>query len=761
MSTNPTALELSEERLRLALEVTKAGLWDWHIQTGYTYCNPDYYRMLGYDPSEFCPEMKSHFLELLHPEDRDEVMVKIQQHIVSPGHYEVEFRMRDKAGIYHWITSRGQVVEHDAEGNPVRAIGTHVDITERKNAELALLESERRFREMADSAPVMIWMSGLDKRCFYFNKTWSDFRGRTVEEEAGNEFIKGLHPDDLDTSLKIYSNAFNARESFCMDYRLCRHDNEYRWIQDNGRPRFDSQGKFLGYISSCVDVTERKTAEQYFRIMVEASPNALLLVDERGKIIIVNEQLEKLFGYEPNELIGKLVEELVPTDRRHQHVDDREMYLKHPVPREIGKGRTVFGQKKDGSSFPAELGLNPMNIHDRPHVIAAVIDITEQKRAEQALQKSEERLGLALQGADLGLWDWDIPKGTVFFSDQWINMLGYSREEIDPHYEQWARLVHPDDMPGVMATLESHLAGRSQLYEVEHRLLTKEGTWKWVWSSGRVCERDAKGAPLRAAGTHLDISARKDLEMRLRQQQEELLFVQRLTTAGELAATMAHELNQPLGAIAGYLQGISLRFRGVLDENPKLDLALQEILRLSGRAASVVASIRNLARKNEGEWEWLSPHIPIKAALDLLRTELRQRKIKVDYCIAEPLPLVFGQRTLLQQLLINLIVNAMEAMGRVEAGHRCLIIRAGLNDKQEIEMCVCDTGQGIAPEVEGRLFEPFVSDKPSGIGLGLAICRTIVEAHGGRIVAHSVPQEMTIFQVTLPLAGSGSDQHVN
>jgi len=107
--------------------------------------------MLGYDPSEFCPEMKSHFLELLHPEDRDEVMVKIQQHIVSPGHYEVEFRMRDKAGIYHWITSRGQVVEHDAEGNPVRAIGTHVDITERKKIDQALRNSEEQNRMIIEN----------------------------------------------------------------------------------------------------------------------------------------------------------------------------------------------------------------------------------------------------------------------------------------------------------------------------------------------------------------------------------------------------------------------------------------------------------------------------------------------------------------------------------------------------------------------------------------------------------------------------------
>ncbi len=259
------------------------------------------------------------------------------------------------------------------------------DITEEKTAQLNLIESERRFRELADSAPVMIWISGLDTLCNYFNKFWLDFTGRTLEQEFGNGWAEGVHPQDFDVCLETYLTAFEGRQSFSMDYRLRRHDGEYRWIQDSGRPRFDGHGNFLGFIGSCVDVTDRKQAEDYFRILVEASPVAMVLVDDQGRIELANHNLTVLFGYELPELMGQPVEALIPAQLREQHVLERQAFTANPNPRQMGMNRKVLGERKDGTTFPAEVGLSPFEINGSKHVIAVLVDVTERQLSEQKI----------------------------------------------------------------------------------------------------------------------------------------------------------------------------------------------------------------------------------------------------------------------------------------------------------------------------------------------------------------------------------------
>ena len=384
-------------------------------------------------------------------------------------------------------------------------------------------------------------------------------------------------------------------------------------------------------------------------------------------------------------------------------------------------------------------------------------DITKRKQAEKSLRDSEQRLELALMGADLGLWDWNIETGAAFFNDRWANMLGYTLAEVEPHYDGWARLVHPDDMPHVTDVLDAHLEGKTLFYEVEHRLLTKTGEWKWVLSRGKVFERDSHGKAVRAAGTHMDISERKALEERLSQQQEQLCHAQRLTTAGELAATMAHELNQPLAAITNYVGAATLGFSDLLAAQPALQEMMDEVLRLSMRAAEVVQGIRNLVRKQESKPQWVRLHIILDEILSLVRTELTRKQIGLVLKIQTTLPQIWGHRVQLQQLLLNLIPNAMDAMDAPEVSRRTLTLRAKLKREHEIAISISDTGPGIAPEIATRLFKPFVTTKPGGIGLGLPICRTIAETHGGRISAHSVAGRGATFDVFLPV-GEGVER---
>ncbi len=380
------------------------------------------------------------------------------------------------------------------------------------------------------------------------------------------------------------------------------------------------------------------------------------------------------------------------------------------------------------------------------------------QRSLQALTESEQRLGLSLMGADLGLWDWNIVTGAVHYSERWASMLGYTAQEITPDYSGWEQRVHPEDLPRVLKNLDAHLAGVSPCYEVEHRLLTKAGDWRWVLARGKVLERDLAGKPLRAAGTHMDITRQKGLEARLRDKRDKLYHAQRLTLAGELAATMAHELNQPLASLANYLGAASMGYAALLEQHPGLQEILDEAQQVASHAAAIVRNFRLLARGEPGQQEWVNLRDILDEIFFLLHRELEHNDIQWTLETPDGLPCLRSCRLHLQQLLLNLVLNAKDAMTAAEPARRRLKVALRLTQAPAIAIVVGNTGPGLAPAISRQLFKPFFTTKPDGIGLGLSICRTITEEHGGQIKAHALPELGTVFRVTLPI-GPQTDGH--
>jgi len=253
------ALRASEERLRLAQQVARVGSFEWNVQTGVIQWTPELEHIYGLPPQGFAGTREA-WEQMIHSEDRA-VAAQLAHEVLDTGSFDAEWRIIRPDGSVRWVACKASVFKNESD-KPLRLIGLQFDITERKHAEASLRESEERFRNMADSAPVMIWVAGTDRVLNFFNKTWLDFVGRTMEQELNNGWTECIHPDDLDHCIATYISAFDKRETFHIEIRCRRADGEYRWVLCTGVPRFAPDGVFEGYIGSDIDITVLKRAQQ-------------------------------------------------------------------------------------------------------------------------------------------------------------------------------------------------------------------------------------------------------------------------------------------------------------------------------------------------------------------------------------------------------------------------------------------------------------------------------------------------------------------
>ncbi|MDF0675098.1 MAG: PAS domain S-box protein [Nitrospira sp.] len=366
---------------------------------------------------------------VLHPDDLPACMTAWTASLQTGEPYEIEFRLRQAGiGTYRWHLTRALPMRDEA-GRIVKWIGTNTDITGRRQAEEAIRESEERFRVLADTAPVLIWMSGLDKHVSYFNTRWLEYTGRTMEKELGGGWVEGVHPDDVDRCWNIYSEAFDRCEPFELEYRLRKADGQYGWLHESGAPRFLPGGTFAGYHGACIDITARKLAEAELRrvhdeleqrvsertaqlalanrslqdeiaerkyveeavrdselrykLLTEATFDGIAIHDQ-GILIEVNTGLERIFGYGPGELIGRSLWDLVADESRDLVLANMQNGVNGPY--------EAMGRRKDGSTFPGEVVVRPCRYRGKGVRLVAGRDITERKHLEAERFRHTEEL---------------------------------------------------------------------------------------------------------------------------------------------------------------------------------------------------------------------------------------------------------------------------------------------------------------------------------------------------------------------------------
>ena len=745
-------LRTSESRLTLAQSAAHLGVWDRDLRTNVITISGEYTKLYGLAPDQHALTHEQ-WLKLIHPDDRERLRALVREAVEETSIWDTEFRVVWPDGSIHWLLGKGTVFL-DNSGRPVRRVGVNIDITERKQAEAALRESEERFRNMADTAPVMIWVSGPDKLCSFFNKGWLTFTGRTMEQELGNGWAAGVHPEDLDRCFATYSSSFDARRSFQMEYRLRRADGEYRWVLDNGKALYRG-GEFTGYIGSCIDVTEQKLAVEGLRAsegrLIDAQRIAQVGSWERHFENDANswsDQMFRIFGLPtgPAPHFPTFLEYVHPDDRNKITETDHQarssmvpINVEYRIIRPDGEVRflrsVVEAIRNDEG---AAVGI-----------AGATQDLTEQVKARELLRTSEERLRTAQRLAHVANWDWDIGADRVFWSEELYRIFG-KPQNYTPDYEDFLQAVQPQDRELVNHTFRDALGGKRP-YSLEFQITRPDGDVRSVACIAEVT-RDDEGLPVRMYGACQDITDQKRAEATLRQSVDEIAHLNRVAAMGELTAALAHELNQPLAAILSNAQAAHRFLSGESPDLAQVRECLSEIVADDKRAGEVITRLRRLLKKGQFQASLVDLNEVVGDVIRLVRHDALLRNAHIKF---EPLPglhPVLGDRIQLYQVVLNLIMNGLEAASEPTPRECWLLVRTAQSNSGDVELTVEDSGKGIAESDLSRVFEPFFTTKQKGLGMGLSITRSIVQAHGGRIWAENRARGGAVFRCTLPMA---------
>jgi PAS domain S-box-containing protein len=534
-----------------------------------------------------------------------------------------------------------------------------------------------------------------------------------------------------------------------MEYRLRRYDGEYCWILCHGVPRFELDGRFLGYIGTATDITERKRAEEKFRLAVEASPSAIVMVNEQGGIVLVNVQAEKLFGYARNELIGQSVETLLPERFRGRHTDYRTGFFAAPQARSMGADRELWARRKDGSEVTVEIGLSPIETDDGILVLTSILDITARREAEKTVERERKFLRQVIDTDPNFIFAKDRD-GRFTLANKAVadaygttvdNLIGRTDADFNPNQYEVDSFRRADQE--VIDTLEER-------FIAEEHITDAEGRVRWLQTVKRpIIESD--GSAKQVLGASTDITRRKETEIELREQRAELAHVARISTMGELAASLAHELNQPLTAILSNAQA-ALRFlSGKPADIEEVREILQDIVKDNSRAGEVIRRMRALVKKEELEFASLDFASLIRDVVALVHSDAILLNVKLALELDENLPPVRGDKIQLQQVVLNLLLNAFDAMKDCPAGERDVKLQVEKRGAGLIQIAVSDCGTGLSGDKLDKIFQPFYTTKGEGLGMGLSICRSIVEAHGGHLWAENNADRGATFYFTVPV----------
>ena len=485
--------------------------------------------------------------------------------------------------------------------------------------------------------------------------------------------------------------------------------------------------------------------------LFDAVLDAMLLVDESGRVVLANSVARQLLGYPEEEIIGLEVEALMPQQYRAHHRHYREAFNKNPEKRSMGSRVALVAQARDGKELEVDIGLSPFHAGKRLYTLVTFYIADKRRQSEASLRISEERLRLAKQAAGISVFDFDSKHKTLQCDEQMCRLWGADYIE-QLNNKRFSTLIHPEDRTARQSELNRVSDPDSNReYHAEYRVINPaDNSIRWVSAVGKM--HFENGCPTRLIGIAHDITERKLLENKLQRQraEAETLFTQQV--ASQTASAIAHELNQPLAAISAYSEvALHALENDTIDQN-SLKRALEGCVKQAQRAGGSLHELMAFLQKGDLIRESLNLNEIVSEAVNIAKSN-GYGKFHPVLQLEPDIPYVLGNRTQVLKILVNLLRNSVEAMH--DSGMPLSTITITVRTNTNINMAhvtVQDSGPGMDPDTARRIFEPFFSTKPSGIGMGLAISRALAEANGGQLWLDPSSDSGATFHFTLPFA---------
>jgi PAS domain S-box-containing protein len=636
-----------------------------------------------------------------------------------------------------------------------------VENTERRRADDNVRRTEQELRLIVDNIPVLAARYRPDGTMDFRNKSWRDYTGLSQDNLEGHRWGAALHPDDLALVEREWRSHIATGEPFDLEQRLRRADGEYRWHWVRRVPLHDDSGNVIKWYGVGYDIEDRRSAEEAQRrseaalsearrelqLTIDSIPVMVSTFDPDGTRSFVNQQWQNYTGHTQREATGKGLNTSV-----YYHSDDVQRFDNawHVAQ---AKGETlsvdVRTRRADGTYRWYTMRRAPLR-DERGNIVkwySVGIDVDDQKAAENALQRSEAYLAEAQKLSLTGSIAWDPISDDHFWSDETYQIMGFDRS-VKPSMDLIMQRVHPDDRAHLQHEVDRATRG-AQNHDYESRLLMPDGKIKHLHvRAHRVTYASGKEE---IVGALMDITESRKAQTALDAAQTALAHASRAATLGEISASIAHEVNQPLAAIVANGQAC---LRLLRRETPDLNYvrgAIEWIVKDGNRAGEVIRRVRGLLKKADIQKAPLEVNDIVSEVAALLQRELYAQHVTLRLELGSGMPPIVGDRIQLQQVIINLVVNGVDAMQAVTGRSHALLVRSYEDQAHQIVVAVKDSGVGIPAATVDRLFDAFFSTKPSGLGIGLSICRSIIADHGGRLWAtNNTGEPGATFQFALP-----------